>query len=172
MHSLDNLQVTVNSCRYRLWLRLVKQDRRKLMSEHSSRSSTFLRCCAVAKLEDTLDQSSVVGYKCKAIQWLLLSQQVETPAYGQALWVVQYHSNVRHTVSTHNLHPSVCTSHTYLTMFGVPDWHLLQLHTWANTLQHWYRVHVPNLDLPQTLHVWEGCSYNITSTLRKGDKLK
>ena len=33
-----------------------------------SPSSTFLRCCAVAKLEDTLDQSSVVGYKCKAIQ--------------------------------------------------------------------------------------------------------
>ena len=51
-----------------MWLRLDKQDCRKLMSELPSHSSTFLRCCAVAKLEDTLDQSSVVGYKCKAIQ--------------------------------------------------------------------------------------------------------
>ena len=66
MHSLDSLQKTENSRRDRPWLRLVRQDRRKLMS--TSISSTFLRCCAVAKLEDTLDQSSVVGYKCKAIQ--------------------------------------------------------------------------------------------------------
>ena len=66
MHSLDSMQVTVNSCRDWMWLRLVRQDCRKLTS--SSHSSTFLRCCALAKLEDTLDQSSVVGYKCKAIQ--------------------------------------------------------------------------------------------------------
>ena len=66
MHSLDSLQKTDNSCRDQLWLRLVRQDCRKLMS--TSSSSTFLRCSAVAKLEDTLDQSSVVGYKCKAIQ--------------------------------------------------------------------------------------------------------
>ena len=66
MRSLDAWQVTVNSRRDRPWLRLVRQDRRKLMS--TSTSSTFLRCCAVAKLEDTLDQSSVVGYKYKAIQ--------------------------------------------------------------------------------------------------------
>ena len=68
MHSLDDLQLTVNSCRDQLWLRLDRPDCRKLMSESLSTSSTFLRCCAVAKLEDTLDQSSVVGYKCKAIQ--------------------------------------------------------------------------------------------------------
>ena len=55
------------------------------MSEFPSNSSAFFRCCAVADLEDTLDHSSVVGYKFKAIQRLLLSQQVETPAYGQAL---------------------------------------------------------------------------------------
>ena len=68
MHSLDSLQKTESSRRDRPWLRLVRQDRRKLMSESLSASSNFLRCCAVAKLEDTLDQSSVVGYKCKAIQ--------------------------------------------------------------------------------------------------------
>ena len=66
MHSLDSLQKTESSCRDRLWLRLVRQDCMKLMSEPST-SPTFLRCCAVAKLEDTLDQSSVVSYKCKAI---------------------------------------------------------------------------------------------------------
>ena len=66
MHSLDSLQKTESSRRDRPWLRLVRQDRRKLMS--TTISSTFSRCCAVAKLEDTLDQSSVVGYRCKAIQ--------------------------------------------------------------------------------------------------------
>ena len=68
MHSLVSLQVTVNSCREQQWLRLDRQDRRKFMPELSSHSSTFLRCCAVDKLEDTWDQSSVMGYKCKAIQ--------------------------------------------------------------------------------------------------------
>ena len=68
MDSLNELQVTDNSCRDWMWRRLDKQDCRKLMSELPSSSFTFLRCCAVAKLEDTLDQSSVVGYKCKAIQ--------------------------------------------------------------------------------------------------------
>ena len=55
------------------------------MSEPPNISCTFISCCAAAKLEDTLDHSSAVGYRCKAIQWLVLSQQVETPAYGQAL---------------------------------------------------------------------------------------
>ena len=77
---------------------------------------------------------------------------------------------VRHTVWTHNLHPSVCTSHTYLTMFGVHDWHLLQLPTQANSLQHCHRVHLLHSDLPQTLQVWKGCSYNITSTLGQGKR--
>ena len=77
---------------------------------------------------------------------------------------------VRHTVSTHNLHPSVCTSYTYLTMFGVPDEHLLQLPTQANSLQHCHRVHPLHSDLPQTFQVWKGCSYNITSTLGQGKR--
>ena len=47
--------------------------------------SIFCRCWALATLDDTLHQSSVVDYMCKTIQWLVLSQQVETPAYGQAL---------------------------------------------------------------------------------------
>ena len=65
MHS----QSTSNSCRDWLWLRLDRQDRRKLMAEsNAAHSPTFLSCCAVAKLEDTLDQSSAVGYKSKAIQ--------------------------------------------------------------------------------------------------------
>ena len=68
-----------------------------------------------------------------------------------------------HCVKAHQ-HPSVCTSHTYLTMFGVSDCHLLQLPTQANSLQYWHRVHAPHSDLPQTLQVWKGCSYNITST--------
>ena len=67
------------------------------------------------------------------------------------------------TVSTHNLHPSVCTSHTYLTMVGVHDCHLLQLPTQANSLQHCHRVHPRHSDLPQTRQDWKGCSYNITS---------
>ena len=64
----DALHHTTSSCRDWLWLRLDRQGLRKLMSESLNCSSTFFRCCAVAKLEDTLDHSSVVGYKCKAIQ--------------------------------------------------------------------------------------------------------
>ena len=84
MNSLDALHHTFSSSRDWLWLRLDRQDRRKLMSESSSTRTTFFKCCAVAKLEDTLDQSSVamVGYKEKAIH---VVTGVETPAYGQAL---------------------------------------------------------------------------------------
>ena len=64
----DALHFTNSSCRDWLWLRLDRQSLRKLMSESPNCSSTSFRCCAVAKLEDTLDHSSVVGYKCKAIQ--------------------------------------------------------------------------------------------------------
>ena len=53
-------------------------------------------------------------------------------------------------------------------MFRAPDWHLLQLPTQANSLQHWHRVHVPHSDLPQTRQVCKSCSYNITSTLGQG----
>ena len=66
----DASHCTNSSCRDWLWLRLDRKGLRKLklMSESSNHSSTFFRCCAVAKLEDTLDHSSVVGYRCKAIQ--------------------------------------------------------------------------------------------------------
>ena len=59
---------TNSSCRDWLWLRLDRQGLRKLTAESLNCSCTFFTCCAVAKLEDTLDHSSVVGYKCKAIQ--------------------------------------------------------------------------------------------------------
>ena len=114
MNSLDALHHTFSSSRDWLWLRLDRQDCRKLMSESPSNSFTFFRCCAAAKLEDTLDHSSVVGYKCKAIQWLVLSQQVETPAYGQALWVVQYHRNVRHMYCVNTQSTSICMHISYL----------------------------------------------------------
>ena len=64
----DALQSTNSSCREWLWLRLDRKGLRKLMSESPNSRCTFFRCCAVPKLEDTLDHSSVVGYKCKAIQ--------------------------------------------------------------------------------------------------------
>ena len=79
----DALHSTESACRDWLLLRLDRHDCRKLMSESVSRSCTFCRCCAVATLESTLHHSSVVGCKCKTIQWLVLSQQVETPTYGQ-----------------------------------------------------------------------------------------
>ena len=66
----------------------------------------------------------------------------------------------KHTIY---VHPSVRTSHTYLTMLGIPDCHLLQLPTQANSLQHWHQVHLSHSDLPQTHNVWKGCSY-ITRT--------
>ena len=65
----DALHATESVCRDWLCLRLDRHDLRKLMSESLRISrSTFCRCCAVATLEATLDQSSVVGYKCKTIQ--------------------------------------------------------------------------------------------------------
>ena len=64
----DALQHTFSSCRDWLLLRLDRHDCRKLMSESLSSRSTFCRCCAVATLEATLHQSSVVSYKCRTIQ--------------------------------------------------------------------------------------------------------
>ena len=59
----DALQFTSSSCRDWLWLRLDRHDCRKLMSDSLSCRCTLGRSCAVATLEDTLHQSSVVGYK-------------------------------------------------------------------------------------------------------------
>ena len=64
----DASHPTNSSCRDWLWLRLDRQGVRKLMSKPPNCRCTFFSCCAVAKLEDTLDHSSVVDYKCKAIQ--------------------------------------------------------------------------------------------------------
>ena len=38
------------------------------MSDTPRCRSIFCRCCALATLDDTLYQSSVVGYMCKTIQ--------------------------------------------------------------------------------------------------------
>ena len=38
------------------------------MSDSPSCRFIFCRCCALATLDDTLHQSSVVGYMCKTIQ--------------------------------------------------------------------------------------------------------
>ena len=65
----DASHPTTSSCRDWLLLRLDRHDCRKLMSEPSRIRCTFSRCCAEATLEDTLHQSSVVGYKCKTIQY-------------------------------------------------------------------------------------------------------
>ena len=82
------------------------------------------------------------------------------------LWGFESGTLCEHTIY---VHPSVHTSHTYLTMLGTPDCHLLQLPTQAS-LQHWHRVHQQHSDLPQTLQVWKGCSYNIASTLGYGKR--
>ena len=86
MRTPDASHITSSSCRDWLWLRLDRHNCKNLMLECFSRRSTFCRCCAVATLEATLPQSSVVGYKSKTIQWLVLSKQVETPAYCLALF--------------------------------------------------------------------------------------
>ena len=75
---------TTSSCRDWLLARHGKMDWRKLMSGQTMCRPIFCRCCALATLDDTLHRSSVVGYMCKTIQWLVLTQ-VETPAYGPAL---------------------------------------------------------------------------------------
>ena len=61
----DALHLASSSCRDRLWLRLDRQDWRKLRSPQPR--CIFFRWCAAAKLDDTLDQSSAVGYKWKEI---------------------------------------------------------------------------------------------------------
>ena len=83
------------------------------------------------------------------------------------LWSFESGTLCEHTIY---VHPSVRTSHTYLTMSGIPDFHLLQLPTQPNSLQHWHRVHLLHSDHPQTLQVWKGCSYNIASTLGHGKR--
>ena len=64
----DASHLTNSSCRDWLLVRLARHDWRMLMSDLSKRRSIFCRCCALATLDDTLHQSSVVGYMCKTIQ--------------------------------------------------------------------------------------------------------
>ena len=64
----DALHLTNSSCRDWLLVRHGKMDWRKFMSDMSRNRSIFCRCCALATLDDTLHQSSVVGYMCKTIQ--------------------------------------------------------------------------------------------------------
>ena len=60
---------TPSSCREWLLARHGNMDWRKSMSDLPSCSRfIFCRCCALATLDDTLHQSSVVGYMCKTIQ--------------------------------------------------------------------------------------------------------
>ena len=59
---------TASSCRDWLLVRHGKMDWRKLMSDSSRSRSILCRSCALATLNDTLHQSSVVGYMCKTIQ--------------------------------------------------------------------------------------------------------
>ena len=81
----DASHVTASSCKDWLVARLGKMDWRSLMSDLPRDRFIFRRCCALATLDDTLNQSWVVSYMCKTIEWLVLSQQVETPAYGKGL---------------------------------------------------------------------------------------
>ena len=59
---------TTSSCRDCLLARHGKMDWRKLTSDSPRCRSIFCRCCALATLDDTLHQSSVMGYMCKTIQ--------------------------------------------------------------------------------------------------------
>ena len=59
---------TNSSCRDWLLARHGKMDWRKFMSDSLRCRSIFCRCCALVTLDDTLHQSSVVGYMCKTIQ--------------------------------------------------------------------------------------------------------
>ena len=64
----DASHLTNSSCRDWLLARHGKMNWRKLMSDLFRNRSIFCRCCALATLDDTLQQSSVVGYMCKTIQ--------------------------------------------------------------------------------------------------------
>ena len=64
----DAPNVINSSCGDWLLVRHSKMDWRKLMSNSPSCKYILCRCCALATLDDTLHQSSVVGYMCKTIQ--------------------------------------------------------------------------------------------------------
>ena len=66
----DASHVTTSSCRDWLLARHGKMDWRKLSDSPKCPKcrSIFCRCCALATLDETLHQSSVVGYMCKTIQ--------------------------------------------------------------------------------------------------------
>ena len=64
----DAPHLTASSCRDWLLARHGKMDWRKLMSDSPRSRSILCRYCALATLDDTLHQSSVVDYMCKTIQ--------------------------------------------------------------------------------------------------------
>ena len=64
----DASHATNSSCRDWLLVRHGKMDWRKSMSDSPRCRFIFCRCCALATLDDTLYQSSVVGYMCKTLQ--------------------------------------------------------------------------------------------------------
>ena len=78
----DASHITSSSCRDWLlarhgktvWRKLMLDSLRfrsifcRLMSDLPRSRYIFCRCCALATLDDTLHQSSVVGYMCKTIQ--------------------------------------------------------------------------------------------------------
>ena len=65
----DAAHDTTSSCRDWLLVRHGRMDWRKSMSDLPSWSrSIFCRYCALATLDDTLHQSSAVGYMCKTLQ--------------------------------------------------------------------------------------------------------
>ena len=94
----DTSYDTNSSCRDLLLVRLARHDWRKSVSCSPRCRYIFCRCCALATLDDTLHQSSVVGYMCETIQLMVLSQHVETPAYGKALRGVQYTVLIRSNI--------------------------------------------------------------------------
>ena len=59
---------TNSSCRNWLLARHGRMVWRKFMSDSPRCRPIFCRCCALATLDDTLHQSSVVGYTCKTLQ--------------------------------------------------------------------------------------------------------
>ena len=64
----DASHLTSSSCRDWLLARHGNMDQRKLMLDQPRHRSIFCRCCALATPDNTLHQSSVVGYMCKTIQ--------------------------------------------------------------------------------------------------------
>ena len=92
----DSIHDTNSSCRDWLLVRLARHDWRKLMSYTSRCRSIFCRCCALATLDDTLPQSSVVGYMCKTIR--IVTGAITTSS-DTCLCMVKYSEEYSTTVS-------------------------------------------------------------------------